>query len=131
MYRFVCIVIIGLCVAGCPQEDVDAPQEPLPESDSTAVISPQAEKLNISGAEAYQVACASCHESGLNGAPATGDSDAWSGRSPHWEAVLFNHAKNGYMEMPARGGKAELSDRSVVAAAEHMLSITYPDRPLD
>jgi len=131
MYRFACIAIIGLCVAGCPQENIDAPQEPLAEADPAAATPPQAANLDISGAEAYQVACASCHESGSNGAPATGDSDAWSGRSPHWEAVLFNHAKEGYMQMPARGGKPELSDRSVVAAAEYMLSITYPDRPPD
>jgi cytochrome c5 len=131
MYRFVCIAIFGLCFAGCPQVKVDAPPEALPESNSTAVTPSQSENLDISGVQAYQLACASCHESGSNGAPATGDSDAWSGRSPHWEAVLFNHAKEGYMQMPARGGKPELSDRSVVAAAEYMLSITYPDRPPD
>jgi cytochrome c5 len=131
MYRFVWTAIIGLCVAGCPQERVDAPLEALPESKSTAVTPSQAENLEISGAQAYQVACASCHESGSNGAPATGDADAWSGRSPHWETVLFDHAKNGYMQMPAKGGNPELSDRSVVAAAEYMLSIVYPNRPPD
>jgi hypothetical protein len=34
-----------------------------------------------------------------------------------WQAVLFNHAKSGYLEMPEKGGAAELSDEAVEAAA--------------
>ena len=110
------------------QEKVDVAPEPATESDSALTAAPEG-KLEISGVDAYQKVCASCHESGLNGAPVTGDADAWSDRSMHWEAVLFDHAKRGYMDMPAKGGNPELSDRSVVAAAEYMLSITFPDRP--
>lgn len=129
MCRFLCIAILGLTIVGCTQENVDTPQAPGPESDPTAVTPSQTAELELSGAQAYETVCASCHESGLNGAPVTGDADAWSDRSMHWEAVLFEHAKNGYMQMPAKGGEPELSDQSVVAAAEYMLSITYPDRP--
>lgn len=129
MYRILSIAVIGLIIVGCAQENADVPQAPVPESDPTAATPPQAANLELSGVEAYKMACATCHESGLNGAPATGDPDAWSNRSMQWEAVLFDHAKHGYMDMPAKGGRPELSDRSVVAAAEYMLSITYPDRP--
>jgi cytochrome c5 len=29
-----------------------------------------------------------------------------------WQAVLFNHAKSGYLEMPGKGGQDELSDEA-------------------
>lgn len=81
----------------------------------------------LSGKEAYDQVCASCHEEGVNGAPRTGDRDAWSDRSWLWEAVLFEHAKQGFMDMPARGGDERLADTTVEKAAEYMLSKTYPD----
>ena len=80
---------------------------------------------------AYQRACAACHDEGLNGAPAVGDREAWAGRSSLWVAVLEEHAKAGYLDMPARGGDPGLSDCEVAAATEYMLSLTYPDRPAD
>ena len=129
MNRNLAIAAIGVFIAACTQEQADVSRAPVAKPDSSPAAESPAAQVDISGAEAYRMVCASCHETGLNGAPVTGDADAWSDRSTHWEAVLFNHAKNGYMEMPAKGGRPELSDRSVVAAAEYMLSITYPDRP--
>jgi cytochrome c5 len=129
MYRFLCVVIGGLFIAGCMQEGVESSAESAAGSDATAAADSIEPELELTGVQAYQTVCATCHESGLNGAPVTGDASAWTERSTHWEAVLFDHAKNGYMDMPARGGKPQLSDRSVVAAAEYMLSVTYPDRP--
>jgi cytochrome c5 len=81
----------------------------------------------LSGKEAYDRVCASCHEEGVNGAPRTGDRDAWANRSWLWEAVLFEHAKQGFMDMPARGGDGALADTTVEKAAEYMLSKTFPD----
>jgi cytochrome c5 len=86
----------------------------------------------LSSKEAYDQVCASCHEEGVNGAPRTGDREAWSGRSWLWEAVLFEHVKQGYMDMPARGGDESLADVTAEKAAEYMLSKTYPDlKPSD
>lgn len=81
----------------------------------------------FSSQEAYDRVCASCHEEGANGAPRTGDREAWSDRSWLWEAVLLEHAKQGYVDMPAKGGDELLSDVTVEKAAEYMLSKTYPD----
>ena len=89
------------------------------------------ESYLLLGKETYERACASCHDEGLDGAPAIGDRGTWSERSPLWSAVLLEHAKNGYLEMPARGGYPELTDRSVEAAGEYMLSKTFPELPLD
>lgn len=81
----------------------------------------------LSGKEAYDRVCASCHEEGVDGAPRTGDQEAWADRSWLWEAVLFEHAKQGFMDMPARGGDEHLADTTVEKAAEYMLSKTFPD----
>jgi len=89
------------------------------------------EQRLATGKKAYEQACASCHDEGLDGAPAIGDKEAWSDRSPLWSAVLFEHSKTGYLKMPARGDHEDLTDKSVEAAAEYMLSITYPELPLD
>jgi cytochrome c5 len=81
----------------------------------------------MAGKDAYDQVCARCHEEGLDGAPRTGDRDAWAGRSWLWEAVLFEHAKQGYMTMPAKGGEQGLDDAMVEKAAEYMLTKTFPD----
>ena len=79
----------------------------------------------------YERACAGCHDEGLNGAPAVGDRGAWAGRSSLWVAILEEHAKEGYLDMPARGGDPGLSDCEVAAATEYMLALIYPDRLTD
>ena len=87
--------------------------------------------VSLTGQEAYEQACASCHDEGLDGAPQTGNADAWADRSMLWEAVLFEHANKGYFDMPAKGGDESLDDAAVARAAEHMLTLTFPDAPRD
>ncbi len=89
------------------------------------------ENRDVVGQVAYETYCASCHDSGENGAPITGVAADWRDRSPQWQAVLFEHAKTGYLKMPARAGHTELSEAVVDAAAEYMLIITYPNMPKD
>ncbi len=84
---------------------------------------------DMSGADAYMAQCAGCHETGLQGAPVVGDKAYWESRSKLWQSVLVDHAKTGYLEMPARGGRQDLSDATIEAAVEYMLSLTYPDIP--
>ena len=85
----------------------------------------------INGESAYLEHCAGCHETGMLGAPREGEPIDWESRSNLWQAVLMEHAKTGYFDMPARGGKTELPDEVVDAAAEYMLEKTFPDRPED
>ena len=85
----------------------------------------------LSGATAYKKACATCHEQGLENAPKTGDRDAWAGRSWLWEAILVEHAKQGYLGMPAQGDGVQLSDREISLAAEYMLRQVHPEVPRD
>ena len=83
------------------------------------------------GRETYEMACASCHDEGKDRAPIKGDRDSWSARSQLWSTILVDHAKNGYLRMPARGGQMELSDKAIEAAVEYMLSETFPEKPRD
>ena len=127
MYRLLLLPAAALIACGCERPGPDAP-------DATVVEEPPEvgeEISTFSGADAYELACAGCHEEGLNGAPRTGDPAAWEGRSWLWEAVLFEHAKKGYNEMPARGGVESLSDDLVEKAAEYMLSQTSKAPPSD
>lgn len=79
------------------------------------------------GRQAYEEYCADCHDEGLDDAPQTGDRAAWEGKSWLWEAVLFEHAKDGYGKMPAKGGAATLDEAAVTKAAEYMMMLTYPE----
>jgi cytochrome c5 len=83
------------------------------------------------GQETYVNACAFCHDEGKDGAPVKGDRETWSNRSPLWSAVLLEHAKGGYLQMPVKGGQIELSDRAIEAAGEYMLNETFPELPRD
>ena len=83
------------------------------------------------GKDVFDWACASCHASDEGNAPQMGVRDNWSDRSPLWSAVLLEHAREGYLEMPAKGGHPYLSDRAVQAAGEYMLGETFPELPTD
>jgi cytochrome c5 len=80
---------------------------------------------------AYQEFCAACHDTGMLGAPRIGEPMDWEVRSSLWQAVLMEHAKQGYYDMPARGGRSDVPDEVINAAAQYMLEKTYPDRPRD
>ena len=85
----------------------------------------------INGEAAYFEHCAVCHEDGMLGAPRRGQQEDWQNRSKLWQAVLMEHAKEGYFDMPARGGKTDLPDEIVNAAAEYLIEHTFCDWPCD
>ncbi len=86
---------------------------------------------SVDGEAAYLEYCAGCHETGMFGAPVVGDASYWEGRSTLWQAVLMEHAREGYYDMPPKGSRPDISDEEVNAAVEHMLSLTFPNRPPD
>ena len=91
-------------------------------------LTSDSELAAVDGASAYKDYCAGCHETGMLGAPIVGETSEWADRSQLWDAVLFDHAQTGYLEMPAKGGRMDLPDDLVKAAAEYMLEVTFPDR---
>jgi cytochrome c5 len=76
-----------------------------------------------SGAEVVAMACNSCHQAGVLGAPKTGDTAAWEARLAAEGGVdgLTTSAINGKGGMPPRGG-AQVSDAEIRAAVVHLLS---------
>lgn len=78
------------------------------------------------GQAVYDSVCATCHDSGIAGAPKTGDVDAWRARIAQGNAVLEAHAIEGYQGesgffMPAKGGNPALSDAEVAAAVAYLV----------
>ena len=136
---FLMITVVSL--SACSGDSDDASTVPV-QSESVVTAGTQAavheyqddswrERYLALGRETYEQVCASCHDESEDGAPAKGDRDSWSNRSPLWAAVLFEHAKNGYLDMPAKGGHPELTEIAVEAAGEYMLSETFPELPRD
>lgn len=123
MLRVLMYLSLAIACTACQQGGHDAPAQG---SDDKAV-----RPSHVTPHVAYEHACAGCHETGKDGAPRTGDPAAWADRSALWEAVLFEHAKKGYFDMPAHGLDGRFSDEEIAAAAQYMLEITHPDRPRD
>jgi cytochrome c5 len=58
----------------------------------------------------YQRTCFSCHSSGINGAPRTGDQQAWELRMEKGMDTLVQNARDGFRAMPPRGLCFDCSD---------------------
>ena len=99
-------------------------------AEDAEIVSWQARYMAL-GKDVYEWACAACHSNPEQEAPQFGNREDWSDRSPLWSAVLLEHAKQGYLDMPAKGGHPYLSDRAVEAAGEYMLTETFPELPRD
>ncbi|MFO8025596.1 c-type cytochrome [Thiohalophilus sp.] len=73
------------------------------------------------GQKVYQQACFACHGTGAAGAPKL-EKSAWTDRLSQGKEVMYDSAINGKGAMPAKGGRANLSDADVKAAVDYMLS---------
>jgi cytochrome c5 len=82
--------------------------------------------MPTSGVEVYGLVCGACHLNGIGGAPKHDDRAAWAPRIAQGTATLYKHAIEGYTGkngvMPAKGGRADLSDELVRAAVDHMVA---------
>jgi cytochrome c5 len=86
----------------------------------------QAVAADMAGDEAYNSACMACHGAGIAGAPKFGDKAAWAARLAQGKATLYKHALEGYQGkagfMPAKGGRTDLSDKSVTNAVDYIMA---------
>jgi cytochrome c5 len=93
--------------------------EPPPSAASAAAV-------ELPGDRVYNEACLACHGAGIAGAPKYGDKAAWSARIAQGTAILHKHAIEGFQGkagfMPAKGGRADLADKSVTNAVDYMVA---------
>jgi cytochrome c5 len=79
----------------------------------------------MSGPQVYNSACLACHGAGIGGAPILGDAAQWAERIAQGSAILKEHAVQGFSGsagyMPAKGGRADLSDAEIEAAVDYMV----------
>ncbi len=72
-----------------------------------------------SGEELYKAACGACHETGVAGAPKTGDKAAWAPRIGMGLATLTKTSITGKGAMPPKGG-SDATDEELARAIVFM-----------
>lgn len=81
---------------------------------------------DLGGEEVYNMACIACHGAGVAGAPKFGDAAAWAPRVAKGADTLHEHALKGFQGqagfMPPKGGRVDLSDKSILNAVDFMVS---------
>jgi len=69
----------------------------------------------------YQSACNACHAAGVLEAPRLEDRAAWETRYAQGLDVLYQSVINGKGNMPAKGGRIDLSDDAIRKTVDYML----------
>lgn len=81
---------------------------------------------DLGGEEVFNMACMACHGAGVAGAPKMGDKAAWGPRLAKGADTLHKHAIEGFQGgagfMPPKGGRADLSDKSIINAVDFMVA---------
>lgn len=95
-----------LCLKGEECGGAPAPEMPVAQSQS--------------GEEVYDKFCHTCHATGLNEAPKTGDAEAWAPRLAKGIDALLQTTRQGLNLMPANGLCMNCSDDELIAAIHHM-----------
>ncbi len=80
---------------------------------------------DIKGQGVYMNFCATCHDSGIAGAPKVGDKAAWQERMEKGPEAMAALAIKGFQGktgfMPAKGGNSALTDEEVTSATLYMI----------
>ncbi len=97
------------------------PEEVAAAAPSTAPAATQVAAAELSGDQVYQQVCASCHAAGVLNAPKPGDAAVWETRMAKGIETVYANAINGIGAMPAKGGRADVSDEAVKAAVDFMV----------
>lgn len=97
--------------------------------DNSALAPPKqaaAAAADMGGEEVFNSACVACHGAGVAGAPKFGDAAAWGPRVAKGADTLHKHALEGFQGqagfMPPKGGRTDLSDKSIMNAVDYMVS---------
>ena len=91
-------------------------------SEETKPVPTNIESTNQEGKTTYESVCKVCHDTGIADAPKLADAEAWSERLANGKDAIYANAINGLNGMPAKGGRVDLSDDTINAAVDYMLS---------
>lgn len=72
-------------------------------------------------AEIYQGKCASCHNTGVGGAPKLGSAEDWEPRVEKGMEVLFQNAWNGINAMPPKGICMDCTEEEMRATIDYII----------
>lgn len=100
------------------------PADMLVDADAEAAALEARMSAPVNAQAIYEGACIACHQAGIANAPKMGDVDAWAPRIAQGMDVLHYNAINGLNNvgiMPAKGGRADLLDKEVIAAVDYMV----------
>jgi len=75
----------------------------------------------VNAQSVYEGACAACHAAGILEAPKFADAASWAPRIEKGKETLYENALKGIGLMAAKGGRADLSDKEVIAAVDYMV----------
>jgi cytochrome c5 len=92
--RLAVILVLVMGLAACSK-----PVSPAPTAEEALALAPADARL----AALYSGSCKACHAIQGTGAPLIHDRKAWDPRWKQGEAVLFDHAVQGFGAMPASG----------------------------
>ena len=118
-------MLVSTVLAGCSEPDRAGAIPDPPRFDD-----PRLE----AGRSTWMMTCRACHLTGVAGAPAVGNYEAWAPRLGKGRSALHASAVNGIPNdsgwtMPPRGGNQRLSSEQVKAAVDYMLAAVTADRP--
>ncbi len=139
--RYFSLLIVAamvlLLTSGCQE---DKPQTQLTAEQATAQAGQEADKAKdaahdqgmkmasvanagdmATGQAVYEKNCASCHESGIAGAPKLGDKTAWAPLISKGIDQMVQVAIDGKGAMPPKGGHPDLSNDEVHTAVNYMV----------
>ena len=106
-----------------PVANIALDGEDLSNAGEVAEIEPVA--VAMTGPQVYNAACVACHGAGIAGAPKTGEAAQWTARLAQGMDTIKKHVIEGYQGpagfMPAKGGRADLSDEEILSAMNYML----------
>lgn len=74
------------------------------------------------GMDTYKKYCAACHSFGAGGAPVFGSAKSWAPVIKQGRNLLYQHAINGFKNMPAKGMCSTCSDVALQAAVDYMVT---------
>jgi len=118
-YTYALAIVLALISSACNEQVSDNTPQPTPPIVVAQKVA--AQSTEYGGHLVYKENCASCHDTGIAGAPQIGDRENWSKHAEHGAHHLMHAVLEGKGTMPPRGGNPELSDEEIEAAINFIL----------